>query len=197
MKFMDITEHGFTLEKKDIEIEPEAAEWGLNYRHMCSFWFVDFYHFVKDYDLLMRVDEDCFVDFSIDDAFKKLESTTFIMGALDGDLEKVTIGMNRFTLDFVDRNRDTYNFKKFSSKTPGGPYTNLIGLHLHKIRKNECLLKYVREIDESQMIYKRRWGDLPLWGEAIFYIFGEDDEGTRIVDKDLKYFHQSHGVQVN
>ena len=50
------------------------------------------------------------------------------------------------------------------------------------------------EIDASGMIYKRRWGDLPLWGEAIYYIFGDD---TLIIDTDIKYFHESHHANVN
>jgi hypothetical protein len=39
------------------------------------------------------------------------------------------------------------------------------------------------------MIYRRRWGDLPLWGEVIYYIFGSE---LLKIDKDIKYFHGSH-----
>ena len=54
--------------------------------------------------------------------------------------------------------------------------------------------KYRIEIDTNHLIYKKRWGDLPLWGEIIYYIFGDE---TMKIDKDIKYFHGSHEIQVN
>ena len=44
------------------------------------------------------------------------------------------------------------------------------------------------------MIYKRRWGDLPLWGEVIFYIFGNE---SLYINSKLKYYHESHKLNVN
>jgi len=44
------------------------------------------------------------------------------------------------------------------------------------------------------MIYERRWGDLPLWGEVIYYIFGEE---TMKVDNNIMYYHGSHFSKIN
>ena len=92
------------------------------------------------------------------------------------------------------QNISNYKFKNYDRKTPDGPYTNLIGLSLKEIRKNNIFHKYIQEIDSSNMIYKRRWGDLPLWGEAIHYIFGYE---IYINDKNIKYYHESHKRQIN
>jgi hypothetical protein len=70
----------------------------------------------------------------------------------------------------------------------------LFGVSLNKIHTNEAFQKYKNEVDGSEMIYKRRWGDLPLWGEAIYYIFGDDSLCT---DNSIRYFHESHMRYVN
>lgn len=193
--FVNITGKAFNPEKKMIKLIPNVKIGaGLGYRHMCSFWFVDFWKFVDDYDYLLRIDEDCFVNFNIDDIFVKLNDKLFIAGRSSNDASSVTIGLNDFTLDFIKNNSNNYAFKKNISKHPNGPYTNLFGLSLSKIRQNEFFIKYIKQIETSDKIYERRWGDLPLFGEVIYYIFGED---TLLLDKSIKYFHGSHNKQVN
>jgi hypothetical protein len=193
IKFVDILEHAFKKEKESIIFE-KAPKFGIGYRHMCSFWFVDFWNFVKEYDYMLRIDEDCFIDFKIDDIFPKLETNLFIAGQVSVDCDFVTEGLNQFSLDFIKKYSHEYTFKQFHSKWPSGPYTNVFGISLNKIQKNEIFQKYLKEIDSSEMIYKRRWGDLPLWGEAIDYIFGSK---CLYVDKSIKYFHGSHNSTVN
>jgi hypothetical protein len=174
----------FDKEKEKIKIE-EAHRFSYGYRHMCSFWFVDFWNYVKNYDYLLRIDEDCFINFNIDEIFNNLKTKLFISGRQSFDHKFVTIGLNQFSLNF---------FKSPIPKRPYGPYTNIFGLSLTQLRQNEQLFQYIQSVDESQMIYKRRWGDLPLWGEVIFYIFG--DESLYITPK-LKYYHESHKLNVN
>jgi len=193
--FVNITGKAFTPEKKMIKLNPNVKIGvELGYRHMCSFWFVDFWKFVDNYDYLLRIDEDCFVNFNIDDIFVKLNDKLFIAGRSCNDAPSVTIGLNELTLNFIKNNSNNYAFKKNIPKHPNGPYTNLFGLSLGKIRKNEIFKKYVKKIETSDKIYERRWGDLPLFGEVIYYIFGED---TLLLDKSIKYFHGSHNKQVN
>ena len=38
-------------------------------------------------------------------------------------------------------------------------------------------------------------GDLPLWGEIMYYIFGIDC--NKFIDKSLTYYHKSHGKTIN
>lgn len=193
LKFVDVSGVGFKPEKS--AIPKESSDWfGLGYRHMCSFWFVDFWHLVGGYDVLLRIDEDCFVDFSIDDVLLDSSSNLFIAGGTIEDCDFVTWGLNQFSLDFVVRNRAEYEFKGVGGRLPVGPCTNLMLFRLNRIREVPMFRQYVDEIDKSEMIYRRRWGDLPLWGEAIHYIFGED---TFKIDRAIKYYHASHKAQVN
>jgi hypothetical protein len=192
LKFIDLTGVGFKPEKATI---PEESNHGfsLGYRHMCSFWFVDFWHLVEKYDTLLRIDEDCFADFSIDDLlFNSLTSHLFIAGGTIEDQDFVTVGLNGFSLDFL--NRHLILDRKLHRRLPIGPFTHLMLFRINKIRENTVFKKYVEAIDQSEMIYRRRWGDLPLWGEAIHYIFGEN---TMKIDTGIKYYHTSHNSQVN
>jgi hypothetical protein len=193
IQFVNISDVAFQSYKKNVVVE-EVPFVGINYRHMCSFWFVNFFDAVKNYDKLLRIDEDCFIDSSIDEIFVQLDTHLFVTGREFHDYEFVTKGLNDFSLDFLNKYKDVYTFKKEDPKKPDGPYTNVIGLSLDKILNNEMFLSYRNEIDKSDMIYKRRWGDLPLWGEVIYYIFGKD---TLKNDTNIKYFHGSHKIQVN
>ena len=189
IKFINISDKAFKKEKSNIAFDAPTQMFGLNYRHMCSFWFVDFWDFVKEYDYLLRIDEDCFVNCSIDDIFLKLKEHLFVTGTYSNDADFVTRGLNNFSLQFMNH----YTDYKIKPRLPSGPYTNLFGISL-KVRNNILFLKYVKEVESSNKIYERRWGDLPLWGEAIEYIFGQD---TILVDKTIKYYHESHHTQVN
>ena len=156
---------------------------------MCHFWFLDFLHFCDEYEYILRIDEDCFVDFNIDEIFKLLPTKVLIAGAIDKDEEIVTTGLNDFTLNFLRKNGI-----KRRSKSPGGPYTNVFALNLLRIRKNLFLKKYMDEIDNSNNIYIYRWGDLPLWGEVMEYFYDKKDF---LIYNKINYYHGSLDVHVN
>jgi len=193
IRFICITDIAFQIDKLEIEVE-EAMQFGWGYRHMCSFWFVNFFHAVKEYDKLLRIDEDCFIDTNIDKIFLQMDEYAFVCGKLYTDYEFVTKGLNTFSLDFLDTYKDDFVFKQNDARIPIGPYTNVIGFSLDKIRNNAAFQKYREEIDKSDMIYKRRWGDLPLWGEVIYYLFGDD---SLKMDDTIKYYHESLNDYVN
>ena len=194
IKFINISDKAFKKEKEHIIYEYAGHSHNIGYRHMCSFWFVDFWKYVEEYDYLLRIDEDCFIFSNIDYIFSQLSIYFLVSGVYQSDLDFVTVGLNKFTLDFINKNSDNYEFKKKEETPPGGPYTNLFGISLIELRKNNMLFKYIEEIELSDMIYKRRWGDLPLWGDAIAYIIGND---KLYFDKNLKYYHLSHDCHVN
>ena len=75
-----------------------------------------------------------------------------------------------------------------------GPYTNVICFNLKKLRENEKLFEYINMIDKSENIYIYRWGDLPLWGEVLKYLYDKDSYN---LDKTITYHHESHGKNVN
>jgi hypothetical protein len=192
IQFINISNIAFQTNKQNIEFEEKTFP--LNYKHMCSFWFINFFNVVEKYDKLLRIDEDCFIHSNIDEIFLHLNKYTFVSGILSDDAEQVTIGLNNFSLEFLDKYKEEFEFEITTPKKPYGPYTNLIGFSLNNIRNNNAFQKYMNDIDNSEMIYKRRWGDLPLWGEAIYYIFGDD---SLFIDTNIKYFHGSHGSYIN
>ncbi len=194
MLFIDISEIAFRSEKKDIPCMKGLESFSLGYKHMCSFWFVEFLEAVKDYDKMIRIDEDCLINFNIDDIFIELENYNFITGLVSDDAPLVTIGLNDFSLEFINKYKHLFTFKNTTPKVIEGPYTNVFGIMLNNIRNNDIFHIYRTEIDKSDMIYERRWGDLPLWGEVIYYIFGNE---SMKVDYRIKYFHGSHGRIIN
>ena len=194
IKFIDISNIAFQSEKKTIPFETSDKYGGLGYRHMCTFWFINFFDAVKEYDKMIRIDEDCYIDTNIDRIFSQLDDHIFVCGRLSRDEDFVTEGLNTFSLNFMNKYKDVYQFKNTNTKEPGGPYTNVMGYALNKIRDNKILNLYINEIDISNMIYKRRWGDLPLWGEVVYYIFGMD---AMKIDTNIRYFHGSHNSYIN
>jgi len=191
IKFINVKDKAFLKinERFDFYDRTKRDIWNYGYRHMCHFWFLDFLHFCDEYEYILRIDEDCFVDFNIDEIFKIIPSKVLIAGAIDKDNEEVTHGLNNFTLNFFKK----YGIKK-SSKNPSGPYTNVFALNLMRIRKNNFLKKYMDEIDKSNNIYIYRWGDLPLWGEVVEYFYDKKDF---LLYNKINYYHGSLNTYVN
>lgn len=186
--FVDVNNGmAFKSEKSKIAFHPDTSRFGIGYRHMCSFWFVDFWHFVEDYDRMLRIDEDCFIDFNIDSVLENLDYKNFICGKWINDHDFVTIDLNKTTLLYLGL--DTSNIE-----TPSGPYTNVFAVNLQIVRNNNLFRNYIKVIDNSENIYRYRWGDLPLWGDAIYYIFGMK---TLLIDTSIRYVHESHDMNVN
>ena len=190
LKFICISEKAFNNDKKHIKIYNPTSSFGINYRHMCSFWFVDFWNYVEEYDMILRIDEDCVIDFHIAELFNNLHNNLTIYGMWTMDQEYVTHNLNKFTLKFLKDN----NIKTSTIfQQPSGPYTNVIGLNVELLRKNEMLKKYIERVKESNYIYTYRWGDLPLWGEAFLYLC---DRRLCLKSDKIKYFHGSHNFYV-
>ena len=157
---------------------------------MCSFWFIDFWKYVEDYEIIMRIDEDCIIDFNIPEVFDILQEKTIVYGAWTKDQPFVTHGLNQFTHTFLYEHMKT---NQIPIHNPSGPYTNVIGLNLVQLRGNLLLQDYIKEVEASNHIYIFRWGDLPLWGEALFYMCHPT---SYCKTNKIKYFHGSHNVYV-
>ena len=192
--FKDIRDIAFPDSKKHVKMVTDKKYGGLGYRHMCSFWFIDFFEAVTDYDKVIRIDDDCIVGFSIDNMFSNLDKYTFVAGGASSDVGVQTDGLNKFSLNFINKHKGTYSFPDTKPRRSGGPNTQLMGFSIPKIRENEMFQKYKEDVKASDHIYRYRWGDLPLWGEAIQYIFGVN---SILYDKSLRYYHGSHKRKMN
>ena len=185
LKFINVS-NDFTT--KQFDFYPPTKKWGLGYRNMCNFWFCNFWKYVEKYNKILRIDEDClyFKDHSI--VFDILEDKVARFGWRGTDEEYVTKGMNSFTLKFLKENGINA-----LPKYPDGPYTNVIGLNLNLLRKNDLLHKYIKTIYLSNNIYIYRWGDLSLWGEVLHYLYSYNDYK---LTKSIQYKRGSHGYIV-
>jgi hypothetical protein len=198
ISFVNISSTSFLDEKKSIPFFPRTDHppWQIGYRHMCNFWFKDFFKHVTDYNYIFRIDEDCYVQFSIDDAFSEIENGNipFLYGTTFGDPGWVVTNMNQTTIEFMkSKGQDV------KKRRAVGPLSCVFGLNLIKIReKMDILSEYHDYIDKSNGIYQYRWGDLPLWGEIMYYFFGiECNNNESIIKRWLIYYHKSHGKTVN
>jgi len=191
LKFICISEYAFKEEKKTISVFEPTKSFGLNYRHMCSFWFVDFWNYVKEYEYILRVDEDCVIDFNIPEIFYTLQNKTAVYGAWTRDNDFVTHGLNEFTQNFIKENLGIST--PIIPHKPSGPYTNVFGLNLKLLRKNTYLQIYIENVKSLDYIYIFRWGDLPLWGEALYYLCNPKSYSK---SEKIKYFHGSHNFHV-
>ena len=195
--FINISNKCFSGKKIDYKPYPPSVKPGygftLNYRHMCSFWFIDFISYLDEYDYMLRIDEDCIVNFNIDNKFNLLKNKTFIYGYWYLDYEFVTHKLNDTTLEFLNQNKDK-DINHLQKRDVYGPYTNLIFINLKKIREKDIINKYLKHVEKGEYIYIYRWGDLPLWGQVIMYMI---EENQHLLDRDLKYYHGSHRKKIN
>ena len=158
---------------------------------MCNFWFCDFWSYLSGYNKILRIDEDCLYYSDYNLVFEMLDDKVSVYGKWSGEKDYVTKGLQKFTNDFMSQ----HLMASFILKgKPSGPYTNVIGFNLQKMRKNVLLMNYITAIKESDNIYIYRWGDLPLWGEALLFCFPSNSYQKT---KKIKYFHSSHNSTVN
>ena len=183
--FIDI---GESFVKEDIPIKIEM-KWGLGYRNMCNFWFTKFWKYVQKYERIIRIDEDCIFYSNYNHIFNLLEDKVSVFAKKSYDELFVIKGLNDFTINFL--NNKNIKAKK---RNVWGPYTNVIGLNLIKLRKNLLLKEYINSIKNSKNIFYYRWGDLPLWGEVLYYFYNEKDY---LISDKIIYYHKSHDQFVN
>ena len=187
---------------KTFDVYPPTKKWRLGYRNMCNFWFCEFWKYLENYNKILRIDEDCNLFSDYNTIFQHLTDKVAIYGNWFPDDNFVTKNLNKSTINFIKQYNiekyDTTNWKErlahqAYSRRPSGPYTNVIGLNLDILRKNTILTKYISYIKNSNNIYIYRWGDLPLWGEALSYFFS----GRHARDNNIQYFHKSHNQAIN
>ena len=199
LQYIDVksTQKAFRQEKESIPFDSETTAFPIGYRHMCSFWIIDFWNFVTEYDLLLRIDEDCVVKFNIDPIFQQMEgeSIQIITGHWGFDCEFVTKGLNDFTRSFLSMVLER-PFENIPTRYISG-ICSISGFHLNILRKNPLLFLFLVELDFSNKIYSHRWGDGPLWGEIIGYILEATEGNPCKWERTIRYFHKSHKLQIN
>lgn len=171
-----------------------SNNFSLGYKHMCHFWSIDFLDYFKDYDYLIRIDEDCFIEEFDFNVINKMDSEDikFISPYFqEQDVSQVIQGLNQLRDEFIKNNNitDYTNFDEIKC-----PYTNFMIVNIPKMRNNILLNKFLQKIHECDCIYSNRWGDLPIWGVILDMIFSKNDYKQLT---NIKYFHGSHNKKIN
>ena len=154
---------------------------GLGYRLMCRFQYQQVWEFLREYDVAIRIDEDCYIGSLSNLIPKQIMSVGYICG----ESHKIT----NMTLprELSKLNMESYYDHKF-------PYTNLFVTEVAFWLRAD-VQKFLEQIGEDPEALSNRWGDLPILGVAL-KAFGKWDyrEG---LDKSIKYTHMSHRARIS
>ena len=189
LKFIDVKD---SFREKTINFSKQTARYGIGYRNMCNFWVCEFWKYVEEYDKILRIDEDCVYKSDYTEVFKILQDRVCAYGLWKNDNTQYCVGIRKFVIDFLNKNGQ---YPKIKVGGYSGPYTNVVCFNLKLLRQNDLLQKFIQELKETNDIYIHRWGDLPLWGEIINYMY--DRNTTTCKYKNIKYFHGSGGQKIN
>jgi len=168
-----------------------SNSFSLGYKNMCYFWSIDFLEYLKHYNYIIRIDEDCIInkiDKNIIESYKK-NNIMFSSAYFQGPDEKdVTIGMEQLFNNYLNNN----NLTKINDLKC--PYTNFMIINIPFFKNNIHVQNILEEIKNSNCIFSNRWGDLPIWGYILSYLI---DKKYYIEDKQISYIHGSHGATIN
>ncbi len=172
VKFKDVSET-FQLPESHLHTGKIAP---LGYSLMCRFHYAGLWRYLRDFDVAMRLDEDCFLlrspKLSTHLGFSAAAFTQETHIATNATLPKYlkAIGLS----DLYD-----HNF----------PYTNFYVLN-PKAWLDENVQDFLRGISDQPDSIENRWGDIPVLGLALNKF--PSKLGPVRVDRDVSYIHLSH-----
>jgi len=176
---------------KNLEKCPEtplSEKFSVEYRAMCAFWIDEFLTYLGDYDVILRVDEDCVLkSLNYETVFTPMIEGTvdYCAGMAFGfDLPDVTRGLEDFVIEWHEQHPGT--------STPVfnlNPYTNLFLLRPKAVKSNPEALDFLRHVRSSGCVLNNRWGDHVIWG-ALLSMYGDTIRSNFAAE--VSYFHGSH-----
>jgi hypothetical protein len=169
-----------------------SESFSLGYKNMCYFWSINFLEYLKEYEYIIRVDEDCFIRNIPSDIIEKYTkngiqfSSPYFQGPDSG---QVIVGMHKLFRRFV------YEKQLTPCKTTiQCPYTNIMIVNVQYFRNNSIVQEILGKIKECNCIFSNRWGDLPIWGYILTLLVEPE---KYIEDKSISYWHGSHNKIIN
>jgi len=152
--------------KQTFEREPQRVpsdqecnlhdQFPIGYKRMCRFWFIDFWSFVKDYQYMVRFDEDIHLSAKTQDP---------VVYCLQNDLKYICPTLMREHPDVIDGLDRMTTLPKEDLLNIPGTHTEIFDVQYYLT--NDKAMEFVRKIDESGCIMKNRWGDAPLTGILV------------------------------
>lgn len=168
----------------DIEFIDISSTWQGGYEGMCRFQMLDLWEWCKDYEYIMRIDEDCIITECSVNPFEigeNVYSTPIYWGESHSETNAT---LPQFIEELTGFPSDKFYNNKF-------PYTN-IGVAKVKFF-NGFLLDKLTTIANTPLQRANRWGDLPVLGSLLnCYAYGRVS-----MMQGLTYKHLSHGFTIS
>jgi hypothetical protein len=170
-----------------------SLKFSVEYRAMCAFWIDGFLDYLRDYDVVFRLDEDCVLE--------SLNHATVLEPLIEAEVDYCA-GM-AFGFDALDVTRGLEDFvaewheKHPSTRPPQldhNPYTNVFLLRPKALESNPEAFSFLKHVRSSGCVLSNRWGDHVIWG-ALLSMYGETIKSN--LSADVSYFHGSHGTMVS
>lgn len=185
IKFIDVSDRAFKV-SQNIDYSKE----GLGYKHMCRFYAVQIYDYLKEYDYYMRLDDDSYIMSEIGyDIFKFMYNNNiygYRFSKLDGHAETIRT-LPKATLRYVKVNN--INIKCSIKEINHQNFYNNFHISRLDFWRREDVRFFLKYIDQQGGIYRHRWGDSTIQALAV-KMFAEPDQIYQFNDFD--YYHASH-----
>jgi hypothetical protein len=168
-----------------------SKKFSNGYKNMCYFWSIDFLEYLKDYNYMIRIDEDCIIDTLDINIINKYTTDNIMFSSAKYELSDnpdVIVGMENLFNNFLSENN---LLKKNELKMP---YTNFMIVNIPFLNNNKVVQNILNKIKDTNCIFSNRWGDLPIWGYILSYLV---DKKYFIEDSSIKYYHGSHDITIN
>ncbi|MDD2921952.1 MAG: hypothetical protein PHQ36_06665 [Anaerolineales bacterium] len=188
--FVDISGKAF-IAPPGVQADAGGGRSGIGYKHMCRFYVMQIYEFVKDFEYILRLDDDSFLESPIKyDIFKRMKERDFIYGFVHKEYdyhEQTVATLPAFTLEYI-KNKNVKTKCPLTAIDAEYYYSNFT-LTQTAFWNTPEVQDYLRAVDESLGIYQFRWGDHVIQTLAL-KMFGEPEKIHYF--QDFRYSHQSH-----
>jgi hypothetical protein len=178
-----ILEHS---QDKTIQFVDVSSIWTGGYAGMCKFNMYDIWNYTKEYDFILRVDEDCFISKIEIDPFSCIDDKVFLISAPCRESHEATNAtLPQFIESITNVPASLFYDHKF-------PYTNVC-ISSVQFWREPPVSSILKQIAFSELQHKNRWGDLPVLG-SLLNIYAKDRVGNL---KQFEYYHESHKETIN
>jgi hypothetical protein len=151
------------------------------YKNMCYFWSISFLEYLKDYNYIIRIDEDCIINKLNPNILYEYQDNNIMFSSPtyqpDDDPDVIKGLKELFDNYLYDNNKIQKNELKM-------PYTNFMIVNIPFFKNNIDVINILNQIDKSECVFSNRWGDLPIWGYILSYLI---DKKYYIEDKSISY----------
>lgn len=168
---------GMNIQFRDI-----SSVWTGGYEGMCRFYAYDIWELCKDYDYILRIDEDCMLQQVERDPFAHIGNNVYLKSCFFAESHSETNATLPLAIEgLTGAKANSFYNDKFV-------YTN-VGLSSVEFWRTGEVAEVLKTLatSSSQRIY--RWGDLPLLG-SLLNIYAPNRIGTLT---GVTYSHLSHG----